>query len=224
MPRAEILIAVPVLGRPASAAPLAESIRANTVTSHRLMFLCIDSDVDEIAACRNLGASVVEVPPRAGSWARKLNFAYAASAEPFILLAADDLRFHSGWDMAALELASEGYGVVGTNDLGNRSVMAGQHSTHPLVSRHYIDCCGTVDECGKILHEGYTHSWADVELVETAKRRGAFAFARDAVVEHLHPLWGKAVDDATYRLGQKEYRADTRLYHERRPLWEKIAA
>lgn len=222
----EIAVLVPVLARPQNAQPLVDSIRANTTIGHRILFVCNAGDTEQIAACKRTGAHVDIVPeqPRTGDYAKKINKAYASSMEPYLLLAADDLVFHSGWDTAALALARRGYGVVGTNDMGNGMVMRGEHATHPLVSRAYADACGTVDECGKILHEGYRHNCVDVELVETAKARGAWAFAHDARIEHLHPLWHKAADDATYRLGRSGYADDQRLLAQRRHLWQRVAA
>lgn len=220
-----IVIVVPVLGRPQNAQPLVDSIEAATTVKHRVLFVVDEGDVKEQgAACRATHEAILWVAEHKRRWSQKINAAYRCTNEPFLLLAADDLRFHPGWDVAALELAELGYGVVGTNDLGNGTVMRGDHATHPLVSRLYADACGTVDECGKLLHEGYRHNCVDVELVETAKARGAWAFAADAHVEHLHPLWRKGVDDETYRLGRAGYQDDQRLLAQRRHLWERIAA
>lgn len=221
-----ILIAVPVLDRPHAVAPLVASIRAATRTPHRILFLCNAGDTAEIAACDASGCDVDVGPsqPRPGDWARKINHAYRSSVEPYLLLAADDLVFHPGWDVAALAYAERGFGVVGTDDMGNGLVMRGDHATHPLVARAYVDACGTVDECGVVVHEGYRHNCPDVELVETAKARGAWAFAAGAKVEHLHPFWRKGADDATYRLGRAGYAVDQALLARRRPLWQRIAA
>ncbi len=221
---AEIVIIVPVLGRPQNAQPLVDSIRAATTVERRIVFVCQPHDAEQVEACIATGAEISTNPLVGDKWSAKINSVYRSSSEPFLLLAADDLRFHAGWDTAALELAEQGYGVVGTNDLGNGEVMRGLHSTHPLVSRHYIDCCGTIDECGKVVTEKYQHNFVDVELVETAKARGAWAFAADSHVEHLHPLWRKGVDDATYRIGREHYAEDQRLLASRRKLWEQVAA
>lgn len=91
-----------------------------------------------------------------------------------------------------------GAGVIGTNDLGNPRVLAGRHSTHPLVSRRYANEMGTLDGPGQVVAEVYDHQYCDDELVLTAQRRAEWAFAREAVVEHLHPFFGKAEMDATY--------------------------
>lgn len=226
----EIAVIVPVLNRPAAALPLAMSLADATTVPYRLIFVCSPDDTAEIHACRyvagELGADVITVDwqPGRGDWARKTNLAYRFSDAPFLLLGADDLVFHPGWDTAALALAHRGFGVVGTDDMGNPTVKRGLHSTHPLVSREYVDSCGTVDECGKILHEGYRHNWVDAELVETAKQRGGWVFCPDSRVEHKHPFWGTAPDDDTYRAGREHYAADAQLFRQRQRLWEARAA
>jgi hypothetical protein len=226
----EIVVIVPVLNRPQRALLVAQSLHESAVHDYRLVFVCSPGDDAEIDAChyasRELGADIhiVNWQPGHGDWAKKINAVYAQTEEPFLLLGADDLVFHPGWDVAALEIAHRGFGVVGTNDLGNPTVKRGLHSTHPLVARDYIDACGTVDECGKILHEGYRHNWVDAELVETAKQRGAWAFAADSLCEHFHPFWSKAEDDPTYVAGREHYNADSRLFQSRRRLWEAVAA
>jgi hypothetical protein len=232
---ATILIAVPVLARPGNAARVAQSAaEATTGCPYRLLYLCSPGDTAEIDAClavtaaSNCSSVTVAVVPfenGPGDWARKLNHAiFDLSDEPYILLGADDLRFHHGWDTAVLELLEAGYGLVGTNDLGNPSVTAGVHATHPVASRLYAEACGTIDECGQLLHEGYDHQHVDVEAVETAKARGAWAFAAGSRVEHLHPFWRKGRDDATYRQGRANSGRDLLLYRSRQHLWSGLAA
>jgi hypothetical protein len=219
---AEILIAIPVLGRPWRAASVYESATGATDVPHRVVFLVSPADDAQRAACVATGAEVIDVSwsPGPGDWARKINAAYYRSDEPWIFLGADDLCFCDGWASAALAVGEEtDAGVVGTNDDGNPRVKAGQHSTHPLVRRSYVDALGTIDGIG-ILCEQYDHQYSDDELVETAKSRGAWAFARDAEVEHLHPYFGKAEMDETYEKALRATQADKTLFERRRHLWE----
>jgi hypothetical protein len=44
-------------------------------------------------------------------------------------------------------------------------------------------------------------------------------YLAESVVEHLHPVAGKADDDEVYRLGFASLDADTALYQSRRHLW-----
>ena len=219
----------PVLGRPANAAPLVESLLASTDQA-TLVFVCSPRDYDQIDAC--LRASVGQprvctvihkTPPGPADYAAKIQRGYDWTDMPLVLLAADDLRFQPGW-LEAVEAIADEYdvGVIGTNDNANPSVKAGRHSTHPVVRRCYIDQYGgSVGEPGQVYHEGYDHQYVDNELVATAMARGCYAHAHDAGVHHLHPLYDRTVRrDPTYDKGQAKGAEDRRLFESRRPLWE----
>ncbi len=216
---ADLLLIIPVLGRPARARPLYESASQATDVPHRILFVCSPNDLEQTHACVATGADVELVPWEAGwgDWARKVNLAYRISDEPWLFLGADDLCFCEGWASKALARAAD-FGVVGTNDLGNPRVLRGEHSTHPLVRRSYADEHGTIDGPGVVCEE-YDHQFVDDELVETAKARGAWTFAEDAWVEHLHPYFQKGMADATYAKATRNTLADRKLFRERRKLW-----
>lgn len=214
------MIVVPVLGRPHRVEPLLASIAAATPEPHGVLFVANDDDLAELAAIDSAGADVLTVPKAQVSYPCKVNAAYRASTQPFLFLAADDLDFHPGWLTEAFSKLAPGVGVVGTNDLGNPRVIAGEHSTHSLVTRSYIDVHGaSADGPGTVMHEGYRHWFCDDELVGLAKSRGAYAHAGESIVEHLHPYHGKAPKDRTYRLGERRRDADRRLHERRRTAW-----
>lgn len=215
----DLVIVVPMLGRPHRVQPLLESIRSATPAA-RVLFVLSPGDTKVAHAVEAVSAEVVTVPFRpVGDYARKINAGYRYTTEPLVFLAADDLRFHPGWCEAACAKLDAGIGVVGTNDLGSPRVLRGEHSTHSLVTRDYADRYGTIDQPGAILHEGYAHEWVDDELVETAKHRRAWAFAPDAKVEHLHPNWSKGVPDQLYAQQQARMRYGRPIYQRRRKLW-----
>lgn len=215
---ADLAILVPMLGRPHRIAPLLASIREATPDAH-VLFLVTPTDVQVRQELARQHCHHLAVPRRpTGDYARKINTGYRATTQPYLFTAADDLRFHPGWFEAALAQITPQVGVVGTNDLGSPRVMSGQHATHSLVTRWYADL-GTIDQPHAIYHEGYVHEYVDDELVGTAKKRGAWAFAESAHVEHLHPDWGKAPTDAMYAKQRGRMRASRNLYNQRRRLW-----
>lgn len=220
---ADLLVVAPVLGRPENAQRVCDSLRDATHVDYRLLFVCTHGDDDEIAAVRATGADMLVVPwaPGQGDYARKVNLAYARGREPWLFQAADDLRFEPGWDETGLAVGERtAAGVVGTNDLGNPRVRSGKASTHSFVRRAYVEDPGAVwGEVGTVLHAGYHHNFCDEELVNLAVSRARFVFARRCIVEHLHPHWGKADDDDTYRLGQGTFRLDQALYGRRQRGW-----
>ena len=221
-----IAILVPVLNRPQNAQPLVDSIRRGSDEPHQIIFLCSPGDNEEMLACLDTRADVdvVGFQNGPGDWAKKINHGFTITQSEFCLLGADDLRFHSGWDIEALEVADGfGAGVIGTNDLGNATVMRGLHSTHPLVRRSYVEEQGTIDEVGKCLHEGYSHQWVDNELIQTAQMRGEWAFAPNSLVEHMHPYWKKSKMDSTYEKALSTSKEDHALFQQRRFLWSRAA-
>lgn len=222
---AELAILIPVLDRPHRVPELVTNIGVTTVVDYHVYWLCTSGLLNEEAAIQDYAdwdvTDISFAPPRSrGDYARKINEAFRSTTEPFLFLAADDLRFHAGWDTAALaEFDDPTVGVVGTQDMGNSRVLRGEHSTHSMVRRDYIDEFGTIDGPGEVLYEGYPHEFVDDEFVETAKWRGAFKFCHNSVVEHLHPLWGKAPSDKTYRGQQHRMRIGRAIYNKRRHRW-----
>lgn len=213
-----LVIVVPMLGRPHTVAPLLDSIHKTTPNA-RVLFMLTPGD-DEVLAeveARDEERSFVEWAP--GDWARKINQGIALTAEEHIFTGACDLRFHQGWYEAALRKLGPGIGLVGTNDRCNARTMRGEHATHMLATRSYVEQSGTIDEPGKLFHEGYPHELCDDEAVETAKFRGAWAHARDSIVEHLHPMNRKAPMDDLYAQQGERILAGRPLYRERRKLW-----
>lgn len=185
-----------------------------------MLFLCTLGDTAVIEAIDAVGAEHVDLDPNpVGDYATKINTGYRSTVEPLLFLGADDLAFHPRWFERAFSYMSRRVGVVGTNDLGNARVMRGEHATHSLVSRSYVEQFGTIDEPGKVLHEGYVHEYVDDELVGTARKRQAWAFAPDSIVEHLHPNWGKAPSDAMYEQEGERMAASRKLYQRRARLW-----
>jgi hypothetical protein len=226
---AEIVVVVPVLNRPQNAHPVAISFaRAQTVPSSLLFVTSLGDDAQHVA-CRvaladmeflsGATGDILTIPdePGPGDFARKINAAYRLTREPFLFQAADDVEFEHGWDAEVLKAqTATGAGVVGTNDDGNRRVIAGLHSTHTLIARRYVDeQGGSMDGPGTVFSESYGHQYADTELVELAKVRAEWAFAPRAVVRHNHPFWGRGEMDDTYRKGQATGAADRRLYLQR---------
>ena len=216
----DIAILIPALGRPHTISIVTRSIRKTTPRAH-IVFICSEGDDEVIRKVKNAPETTCLIVPKhqKGDYAKKINFGYMATKEPLLFLGATDLIFHSGWYEAAIKELKSGIGVVGTNDLGNPDVLKGVHATHSLVTRDYADNYGTIEQPGQILYEGYWHEYVDNEFIETAMSRDAFAMALDSVVEHMHPWFGKAQWDASYREYRKRFIPGKDLYEKRKALW-----
>lgn len=219
-----VAVIVPVLGRPHRVVPMMETVAENTPGPYRLLFVATDTDLPEIEALDAAGADYITVG-EPGTFARKINAGARVTTEPLIFTGADDLRFTPGWLEAAARLLSDTIQVVGTCDMGNPRTIRGEHSTHTLVDRRYVDTLGGVLDRppGQLLCEWYPHDYTDDELVQTAKARRVYAHAFDSVVEHLHPWFKKAPMDATYLLGAKGHAIGRRTFHARQHLWASLA-
>jgi hypothetical protein len=215
----EVAVLVPVMRRPDNAEPFMTSLRASTGLA-RAYAICDRTDHETAEAWHRAGAHVVTLVggahPEGGSFAQKVNMGYRCSTEPWLFLTGDDVRFRPGWLDQAQATAGDKFNVVGTNDLGNPRVTSGEHATHLLVRRSYVDEQGASwDGPGVVCHEGYRHWFVDDEIVTVAKQRGTWAPSLAAVVEHLHPIFGKAESDPTYRLGQSFVEQDRALFEQR---------
>lgn len=224
---AVVAVLAPVLNRPRNARPLADSLTASVAgTEHevRLVFIVSMADTDEqFDACAATGATVlsVEWEPGRGDFARKINYGFRYAIDEgaeWVFVGADDLAFHEGWlDHCLVAHRKAGACVIGTKDLGNPRTMNGWHATHFLVHRDYLEC-GTIDGDGILLHPGYDHQFSDDECVHTARYRRTYSGSL-AVVEHLHPHWGKAAMDATYEKALRATHGDQELFLSRRHMW-----
>ncbi len=210
--REGVAILVPVLARPANVRPLLESIAEATPGPYRVLFIADPHDEAEHYAIAEMGGWMIAP---GGSYAAKIRCGIEATDERYVVLAADDVRFHAGWFDAALAEVEKGAQVVGCNDLRPRGEV--ELATHFLLTREYAET-PTIDGGPGPLHP-YLHNFCDRELVETAKRRGVYVYAPEAIIEHRHHLENLAPHDATYARGDSTFRQDARLFHRRSRLW-----
>jgi glycosyltransferase involved in cell wall biosynthesis len=210
----EVAVIVPVMKRPENAAPFMASLKASTGLA-TVYAIAHSEDEETIKAWDAAGAIVHAIDEH--PFAPKVNHGYSVSDEPWLFIVGDDVRFHPGWLDHAQHIANlHNVDVIATNDLGNPAVLAGEHATHPLIRRTYIDEQGASwDGPGVVCHEGYRHWYVDNEWTTVAKQRGTFAPALASIVEHLHPLWGKAENDPIYKKGQAHADQDRRLFARR---------
>lgn len=219
----EIDVIVPVLGRPHHAEPFMRSLRATTGLAS-VTAVANEGDDETIAAWRRNGATVIHDEGRT-TFAEKVNDAYAVTERPWLLLVGSDVVFRpSWWDHALVTARATGASVVATNDLLNADVQNGRLATHPVMRRDYIREQGASwDGPDLVTHEGYRHWYVDAEWSAVAIQRGVFATAPAAVVEHMHPIAGKAESDEVYELGAKHRKSDAALFAARCKRFAKAA-
>jgi hypothetical protein len=147
------------------------------------------------------------------------NLGFAVTTTEWVVVGQDDIRYHPGWLAAALDCANRtGAEVIGLNDLLRPPET--EWSVTWLVHRPYAVQHGlSVGYPGMVFHPGYRKNYADNELNETAKHRRVWAYAADAVTEHLHPTVRKSPSDRTYTDNERWHDADRALYRARKHLW-----
>jgi len=189
------------------------SLRASTGLA-TVYAVAAEGEDDAIDAWHAAGATILL--DEGTTFAERMNIGYTATDEPWLFVVGDDVVFRPGWLDHAQSVAGDKHHVVGTNDLGNPRVIAGEHATHMLIRRSYVDEVGASwDGPKNVCHEGYRHWYVDDEIVTAAKQRGVWAMALGSVVEHMHPAWGKAEDDDVYELGQSHAPEDRALFEKR---------
>lgn len=212
---ADVAIIIPTLARPHRITETIENV-AETAPACRVHFVVEWDDAASVEALGDRKATVGEF----GTYAKAINAGYLDCPEAVVMTSDDDCEYHPGWLDAALELMTGEIRVVGTNDLHNPYVLGGEHSTHSLVDRRYIDNIGAVIDQGpgSFMFE-YDHNYTDAELIETAKARGVFAPCLESVVEHIHPEFGGREADETWLKTRRAVGADYDAFTSRRHLW-----
>jgi len=196
--------------------PLYETLVASTGLAK--CWFVVDEDLDSKKAdlLEGMGA---ELHWESGSFPHKLNAWYERSGAkaPWIQVVGDDCRFHPDWFNKAMFVAGKyDAKVVATNDLTNPRVTRGEHATHPLINRRYVEEVGSSwGGPGVFCHEGYAHNFVDDELVAVAKQRGVFQAALGSIVEHFHPLTQGRPADATDEKNQATFKQDGKLFRTR---------
>jgi hypothetical protein len=197
--------------------PLARSL-ADSTDRARLLFVVSAGDVSVLDEVHGAHDYLLVDWWERGDYPRKINAGIAATHEPLVFTGAIDLMFHAGWLEAAEEKMVGGVKVVGTNDLSNSRVMAGQHATHMLVARDYAEG-PQIDNAPGFFHESYWHEYCDDEAVAVARHRGVWGFAADSVVEHLAWQFGKRPADRLDSDYGRRMIAGRKLFRSRRHLW-----
>ena len=189
----DLVVVVPSRGRPQAARELAEAFADTCTADTQLVFSLDDDDptLDQYPEPRLVGPnrSMVEALNAAAvAYARGLlGLLDAPFAVGFL---GDDHRPRTkGWDASYLEALRElGSGIVYGNDLLQRAELPTQ-------------CAMTTDivtALGYMAPPALTHLYVDNVWLELGRRAECGRYLPDVVVEHCHPIAGKAAWDEGY--------------------------
>ncbi len=204
-----ISIILPTRGRPHNLRRLHRS--AIETASNQIEFsVYADDDCESADVARDLGMIVTAGPHIVLS--EMWNVAQRVANGNIFMLCGDDIVFRtSGWDMmvmAEFDKVPDKILLVHGDDLSGNSHNG---STHGFVHRAWVDAVGFVPP---FFHCDYVDAWQNC-LADALGRR---VFLPNMITEHLHPSFGKAELDNTYRAGRERYTHE-RVYD----VWDSTA-
>jgi len=200
-------VVIPTRGRAAVLAKLVENLHETAGEQAQPMFVVDPDDNltwEALETCWHEYEGWVQALEFKGGYPQKANAGAKASGAlsgaEFVLVGGDDVVFHDGWLDCALDVFRDPrLMVVAPNDM---SPLAGDNATFPIIRRDYIaDPGASWDGPGTLYHPGYVHNFSDTELWTLALKRGVGRYVPECRIEHMHPSWGKAEVDETYRSG-----------------------
>jgi hypothetical protein len=204
---ADLAVIVPTVNRHERLASLLANIHSATATPHRVYFVVESGDKQTLLVLSGFSAigEHVNLIGTYGSYVRSANAGVHSTLEPYFLVANDDVVFHPEWDTRALAAMKGSVRVVGI-DQGD-----GRTESFFLVDRRYLD-----EYPGPFYHTEYISQYCDTEFTHLAKKRGVWAVADGAVIEHMHWILGKSEIDQNYGMAIAAVPHDEALYHRRR--------
>lgn len=225
----DLIVVVPSRGRPGAVAELAAAF-TDTCTADTQIVLSLDRDDTDRAAYyetlngTNRVASIVEQDT--GTMVTALNYAavYASRQAFAVGFLGDDHRPRTkGWDKHYLDAlrdlaATRTVGIVYGNDLFQGENLPTQVAM----------TANLIDALGYMAPPALTHMYVDNFWRDLGQRLNCIRYLPEVVVEHLHPIAGKAEWDEGHRRvnAPDMFARDGNAYaaYLRSQLWTDIAA
>lgn len=200
----DLIVIVPTRGRPDNLWQLWLAFK-ETCTASTLLVACVDDDDSELdayrkvhtAACEQTADSAVDarflllIGPRLRLGGTLNRYApYWATLTDRIGFLGDDHRPRTvGWDRQYIEALDQlGTGIVYGNDL----------IQGPNLPTQVTMTSDIVLTLGYMVPPGIIHLFADNAWKAIGEAVGRMAYLPDVIVEHLHPVAGKAAFDLGY--------------------------
>ncbi len=192
---ADLVVIVPSRGRPESARTLVRVFQ-DTCTANTQLVFSIDDDDDTRAEYESIGATTVSAPNR--TMVEALNGAATIYAEgPFGLRAPFAVGFMGddhcprtyGWDQHYLDALREfGTGIV----YGHDQIQGRNLPTQCAMTADIVRTLGYMAP-PELVHLAVDNFW-----LELGRGADCIRFLPDVIVEHRHPVAGKAAWDEGY--------------------------
>lgn len=209
----DLAIITPSRGRPEQFAAMLDAV-FTTATGEVQVLAGIDNDDPSDYLTPVLGKEYDCIAYRGdrmslSGWTNHLAQQVLQSAHPPRYLASlgDDHRPRTlGWDRTLIDAieAMEGPGIAYGNDL----LQGANLCTAWVVSAELVRAVGWM------MPPGCEHLYVDTAVFELGRAAGRIVYRPDVVIEHLHPVAGKAGWDDSYRASNSDrrYAADRAAY------------
>ncbi len=203
---ARVVALCPSRGRPAAAHEVLASFKSTIHDRGTRLFFLVDEDDETLS--QYPAAYTVAVKPT-GTMAGALAQGPALVDADVYGMIGDDNRFKTaGWDVVFGDLLTEHPGIVFGDDGHQDEILAGRGFRLPTswwLSKRVVDVFG-------MTHPELRHFWMDNYWLELGRAAGCLRYVPEVLIEHLHPAWKTADDDATYQRGSRHASHDKELF------------
>jgi hypothetical protein len=193
----DLLVLLPVRGRPANLARFREAFAA-TATRGTDLLVIMDADDDSYNGQLGPGSDVTAMICDRMPTGPKVNAAaakHAGSYSALMFMGDDNVPVTPGWDALLLEACAHS-GMAFANDL------SGHAGLLPCSAMMTSDI---VQALGWMALPSVSHFFMDNVWLELGQRAGCLTYLPGVVIDHRHPVWGKAASDELYDTARPLY-------------------
>lgn len=200
----DLVILVPSRGRPQNIEDLLFSLQETKTASE--LIVIVDDDDETLDQYIELGCKVMMIAKQGMGMARPLNFAaniFKDDYRHFAFIGDDNRPRTEYWDQKLINALDK----VGTGIAYGDDLIQGENLPTAVAMSGDI-----VRALGGMVPPGFIHLYLDNFWMQLGKDLKSFIYLPDVIIEHLHPLAGKAEWDENYRLvnAKEVYSADAK--------------
>lgn len=209
--RAPFSLLTPTRGRPQALQEMADSVRATSTRPVEILAYVDDDDpyLEQYEATTGVGVTVGPRIMLSECW----NVLARKAEGDFLHMSSDDIRFRTpGWD-SIIKDTFENFPDRIACVYGRDGIHDEKLATHGFISRRWYETVGY------FTWPEFPCDFADTWLHDVAQMIGRLIYQPDVLIEHLHPIAGKAEWDQTHlerKARGKDVRVDA-LYRRLKP-------
>ena len=202
----DLVIFVPSRGRPQNIEDLLFSLQETKTASE--LIVIVDDDDETLDQYIELGCKIMMIAKQGKGMARPLNFAaniFKDDYRHFAFIGDDHRPRTEYWDQKLINALDE----VGTGIAYGDDLLQGENLPTAVAMSGDI-----VRALGGMVPPGFIHLYLDNFWMQLGKDLKSFIYLPDVIIEHLHPVAGKAQWDENYRSVNAEevYSADAKAF------------